>query len=91
MAIADAIIPSIEVSSNPSDNSLLLAPPEYASAAETISRRLPAQTDPDLTQQFLQENPSSVPGFKELMHRILADYIREDARKGMRVILSALE
>ena len=91
MAIADAVIPSIEVSSSLSNSSLCLAPSEYASAAETIARRLPAQTDPNLTQRFLQENASSVPGFRELLQRILGDYLREDARKGIRVILSALE
>lgn len=91
MAIADAVIPSIEVSSNLSNSNLCLAPSEYASAVETITQRLPAQTDPNLTQRFLQENASSVPGFRELVQRILGDYVREDARKGIRVILSALE
>ena len=91
MAIADAVIPSIEVSSSLSNSSLCLAPSEYASAVETIARRLPAQTDPNLTQRFLQENASSVPGFRELLQRILGDSLREDARKGIRVILSALE
>ena len=91
MAIADAVIPSIEVSSTLSNSSLCLTPSEYASAVETITQRLPAQTDPDLTQRFLQENASSVPGFRELVQRILGEYMREDARKGIRVILSALE
>lgn len=91
MAIADAIIPSIEVSSTLSNSSLCIAASEYTSAVETISNRLPAQTDSNLTQRFLQENASSLPGFRELVKRILGDYVREDARKGIRVILSALE
>ena len=91
MAIADTVIPSIQVSSTLSNSSLRIAASEYASAVDTISKRLPAQTDSNLTKSFLQENPSSVPGFRELLHRILGDYVREDARKGIRVILSALE
>ena len=91
MAIADAVIPSIEVSSTLSNRSLCLAPSEYASTVQTISQRLPAEAGPNLTQRFLQENASSVPGFRELLQRILADYVREDARKGIRVILSVLE
>lgn len=91
MAIADAVIPSIEVSSTLSNSSLCLAPSEYASAIDTITQRLPAHTDPNLTQRFLQENASSVPGFRELIHRTLGEFIREDARKGIRVMLSALE
>lgn len=91
MAIADAVIPSIEVSSTLSNSSLSLTPAEYASAHETITRHLPAQADPSLTKRFLQENASSLPGFRELIQRILGNYLREDARKGIRVILSALE
>lgn len=91
MAIADAVIPSIQVSSTLSKNSLCLAASEYTSTVETISKRLPAQTDSNLTQRFLQENASSVPSFRELLQRTLGDYVREDARKGIRVILSALE
>ncbi len=91
MAIADAVIPSIEVSSTLSTSNLCLEPSEYASAVETITRRLPAQADPNLTQRFLQENASSVPGFRELIQRMLGEDMREDARKGIRVVLSALK
>ncbi len=91
MAIADAVIPSIEVSSSPATSNLCLAPSEYASAVETITRRLPAQADPNLTQRFLRENASSVPGFRELIQRILSEDMREDAKKGIRVVLSALK
>lgn len=91
MAIADAVIPSVGVSATLSNRCLCVAPSEYASAIETIAQRLPAETDPNLIQQFLQENASSVPGFRELLQRILADYVREDARRGIRVLLSALE
>ena len=91
MAIADAVIPSIQVSSTLSNRSLCVAPAKYASAHETITQCLPAQTDPDLTQRFLEENASSLPGFKEVLQRTLGDYMREDARKGIRVILSALK
>lgn len=91
MAIADTVIPSIKVSSTLSNRSLCIAPAEYASAHETITQRLPAQTDSDLTQRYLEESASSLPGFKEVLQRTLGDYTREDARKGIRVILSALK
>ena len=91
MAIADVVIPSIQVSSTLSNRSLCLTAAEYASAHETITQRLPVQTDPNFTQRFLQENASSLPGFREVLQRVLGDYTREDARKGIRVILSALK
>lgn len=91
MAIADAVIPSIEASSTLSNSSLCIAPAEYASAHQAITHRLPAQADPQLTQRFLQESASSLPAFREFLQRTLGDYSKEEARKGLRVILSALE
>lgn len=93
MAIADAVIPSIEVSSAPSIRKLVIQASEYASAIERIQHLIPVRT-PALTEaahNFLQESPSSTPGFKESIHRQLGQYLREDALKGIRIILSALE
>ena len=91
MAIADTIIPVIDVSSASSDKKLTLQASEYRTAIDQIRRRLPAGTEDNLPQNFLQENASSVAGFREHLQRTLGDYVREDARKGMRIILSALE
>ena len=91
MAIADTVISSIEVSSTQLNSSLCIAPAEYASAHESITQRLPAQADRNLPQRFLRENASSLPGFKEILQRTFGDYTREDAKKGIRVMLSALK
>lgn len=92
MAIADATIPSIQVSSSPStSNKLNIQASAYTTAIDKVKSALPADTDPDLAQKFLKENASGVIGFKELLHRMLGDYINQDARKGISVILSALE
>lgn len=91
MAIADAVIPSIEVSSIPSTRKLAIQTSEYASAIERIQHLIPAPALTETAQSFLQESASSTPGFKESIHRQLAHYLREDAVKGIQVILSALE
>ncbi len=91
MAIADAIIPSIEVSSTPSARKLAIQTSEYASAIERTQQLIPVSAPTETAQSFLQENASSTPGFKESIHRQLGHYLREDAVKGIRVILSALE
>jgi len=91
MAIADAIIPSIEVSSTPSTRKLAIQTSEYASAIERTQQLIPVSAPTETAQSFLQENASSTPGFKESIHRQLGHYLREDAVKGIRVILSALE
>ena len=91
MAIADTVIPAIEVSSTQSTKCLCLQASDYATAVEAIKKRVPSGTDDELPQSYLRENASSIPGFKELLRRTLGDYFREDAKKGIRVILSALE
>jgi len=91
MAIADAVIPSIEVSSTPSTRKLAIQTSEYASAIERIQHLISVPAPTETAQRLLQENASSTPGFKESIHRQLGHYLREDAVKGIRVILSALE
>jgi len=91
MAIADAVIPSFEVSSIPSTRKLAIQASEYASAIERVQHFIPVRAPTETAQGFLQENPSSTPGFKESIHRQLGHYLREDALKGIRVVLSALE
>lgn len=91
MAIADTVIPAIEVSSAPSKSRLCVQASEYMNAISAVKRGVAAEADDQLPQAYLQENASSVPGFQELLRRTLGDFVREDARKGIRVILSALE
>ena len=92
MAIADATIPSIEVSSSPSTvDKLGIQASTYTTAIDNVKSALPTGADHDLAQRYLKENPSSVKGFKDLLHRMLGDHINQDARKGVSVILSALE
>ena len=91
MAIADTIIPSITVSTTPSINNLPVPASEYTTAISKIKETLPAGATDDVPHKYLKENASSTPGFKETLHRQLGEYVRQDALKGIRVILSALE
>ena len=91
MAIADTVIATIEVSSMTSTKSLCLPTSDYATAVEFLKQRLPSGSKDQLVQSYLRENASSIPGFRELLRRTIAEYVREDAKKGIRVILSALE
>ena len=66
---------------------------EYTVAVEKLKESIPSDvdTDADIPRLYLNENASSIPAFKELVHRTLGDYVRDDARKGIALILSALE
>ena len=92
MAIADATIPSIEISSSPNTTNRLSVPASvFATAVDEVNGALPAGADPDLAEKYLKEHASSVEGFKNLLRRVLGEYINQDARKGISVVLSALE
>lgn len=84
MAIADVIIPSIEVSTVASADKLSIPASEYAVAVEQIKRNIPATSDAQVAaEKYLQESASSTPGFRESVHRQLGQYAREDAVKGI--------
>ena len=91
MAIADTVIPSIEVSSDLSLKSLSLSASEYTTAIEAVKGRLLPEASVDLSRQYFRESASSLPAFRALLQRTLADFLPEEARKGIRIILSALE
>jgi hypothetical protein len=91
MAIADTVIPSIGVSSHPSPHGLAIDSTEYATAVENLEALIPEVGDRNLAQRYLEERPSVLPGFTEFLHRLLGQYMREDARRGLRMLLSALE
>lgn len=90
MAIGDTIIPFVAASSASSTTKLSVEESEYTAAVDTL-KELPAESQAGLHQKYLEENASSIPGIREAIQRLLSDYMPEDARKGLRVILSTLE
>lgn len=94
MAIGDTLIPSIETSSDPSTTKLSVPKHVYTAALnklEEVVASNPEGPKGEIIQKYLEENASSTPGFKEALHRLLGEYLQEDALRGIRAILSALE
>lgn len=91
MAIGDTFIPSIETSSDPSITKLSVSENEYTAAVNNLEKVLVPNREGGIIQKYLEENASSTPGLKEALHRLLGENVQEDARKGIRTILSALE
>ena len=91
LAIADAIIPAVAPASSSSIDDLAVQLPDYDNAIDNIQRVVPPDAASDAVQNYLKEKASSTPGFKDLMHRTFGHYMREDALRGIRVILSLLE
>ena len=91
VAIADTLIPSIEASTKTSHARITIANAEYTGTVNKLLQVVPEQTGERAVQKYLEENASSVSGFTALLQRTFTNYIRDDAIKGIRVMLSALE
>jgi hypothetical protein len=92
MAIGDTIIPSIEgSSSNKSLNVLSIEASAFNAAIGEIQTGLPKETSRAIAYSYLKESASTVPGLKDLIQRTFCAFVRPEARKGICVILSALE
>ena len=76
MAIGDTVIPALE-----------LSPANFSKLKAT----LPSGADTVLASTYLIEQASTTPGLKDLIHRTINKFIRQDAQKGMSVILTALK
>jgi hypothetical protein len=93
MSIGDALIASIDspTSDMPAPNRLSISSAEYSAAVQQLEAGLPQHDDKDLVQTYLGESVSQNPRARELLHRTLDEYVRPDVRKGMAVLLAALE
>jgi hypothetical protein len=93
MAIMDAVIPAIHRESTTSYqiSQLTLSNDEYTTAMEhlqagVVNAPAAAELDP-----YLAERASEIPLFQDLLRRTLIDFSREDARKGLSLVLSTLK
>ena len=91
MAIADTVIPSVQVSTEQSPTQFVIQASDYTTSTEIIKKAVPTKDSAEKARQYLNERPSSIPDFREAISRLLSDHLRDDAQKGIRVILSALE
>ncbi|KAL9040944.1 MAG: hypothetical protein Q9214_004288 [Letrouitia sp. 1 TL-2023] len=91
LAVADTLIPSIGTSTNNDHPKLILEESEYAAAVQKLQTVVPNEAGREAISHYLQESAGSTPGFRESVQRTFGSYLREDALKGIRVILSALD
>ncbi|MCJ1310361.1 hypothetical protein MMC25_004025 [Agyrium rufum] len=93
MAIGDTVIPSIHeaTSESTSQDTFALSEKEYNKVSSNIRSALPTSSSPKLLQTYLAENASGNEGAREFIQRTLSCYVRPAQRKGMGVILNALD
>lgn len=91
LAIADTIIPSVTSSADAKSSNANIESTTCAETAEGLQRWMPKGSSDTLARDYLQETPSSLPSFKQLLSEILGDQIRPEAVKGIKLILSSLK
>ncbi|QSS65062.1 long chain fatty acid oxidase [Histoplasma capsulatum] len=91
LALADTVIPSIRPrSAAVCPGACTISDAEFALATHTLQSVQNDFAHSDIAVQFLAENASSVPEFKESMCRVLGQQLPDEARRGISVILNAL-
>jgi len=92
LALADTVIPSIvpETTANSSEE---LGVPEtvYSSALTTIETTFHHGQTKELAREYLNERPSQIPAFRELIHRLFGTHLPTDVAKSLATSLTLLE
>ena len=91
LAIADAIIPCLQSPSQASHGDVVLDAATYSTTLDRLKRQVKHGDANQVAGGFLSEYPSAVPEFRDVMHRLLGESLREESLKGIKVILSALK
>jgi len=93
LSIIDTVIPSYkrESTSVPSPKIPTLPDIEYNSITTSLKQNLLSKPTDTQLDEYLAEKPSDSPEFQDLLRRTLVQYSREDARKGLAFLTSALK
>ncbi|KAA8576967.1 hypothetical protein EYC84_006993 [Monilinia fructicola] len=92
MAIMDTVVPSVHKASITNDPSSQLSVPdeEYNTAMTQMRKSVASPPSNEAVEAYLNEKPSDIPAFQDILLRTLTVYAREDARKALGFILTTL-
>ncbi|EAU34155.1 conserved hypothetical protein [Aspergillus terreus NIH2624] len=90
LALADTVIPSIAPSAPKSRAAKVISQSEYDAVHSDLVARIHAPNASELATQYLEEHASSNPGFRDGIQRLFANYVHQEGRNGISLILTAL-
>lgn len=93
MAIMDTVIPSVRrqsVQANPR-TSISIPDVQYSSAIDHIKTSVSEAPSSEELDKYMDERPSENKAFEDVLKRTLIHYARDDVRKGLIFVLSALK
>ncbi|KAL4891576.1 hypothetical protein BDV59DRAFT_66050 [Aspergillus ambiguus] len=91
LALADSVIPSIRTPSAPkSPVAKVISQSDYDAAHSDLVARIHSPDAAALATRYLEENASSNPGFRDGVQRLFSQFVHEEGRNGISLILTAL-
>lgn len=91
LAIADAIIPTIEPISIANTRTAIPAKDnEYSAAISTLTGLTPEADGEAVAKAFLNESATSNPAFREGLHRVIGLYLPQSSKKELGLVLNIL-
>jgi hypothetical protein len=93
MAIMDTVIPSIrrEITTSNKLYQLTISDVEYNSKVNHLKKTVVNAPDSESLDEYLNERPSDIPRFQDLLKRTIVCFARDDAKKGLTFVLSTLK
>lgn len=91
LALADTVIPSIRVSADASPNQKTVTDGQFESAVSKLAANIRVPSATDVARAYLQENASSLQGFRDGLQCLFANDVHEEGRKGLCMILDVLK
>lgn len=91
MSLADTFIPSIRTAENARPSDKVVSASQLKAAISMVASGI---RDPDAVQiatRYLDENASSNPAYRALLHRLFSVFVHEEGRNGLAFILNALK
>ncbi|KAJ5671500.1 long chain fatty alcohol oxidase [Penicillium longicatenatum] len=90
LALADTVIPSVRVSGDASSSQKAVTDSQFESAVSKLAVNIKASNATDVARAYLQEDVSSLQGFRDGLQCLFANDVHEEGRKGLCMILDAL-
>ncbi|EAW07136.1 putative long chain fatty alcohol oxidase [Aspergillus clavatus NRRL 1] len=91
LALADTVIPSVRSPSSPKSLSTKVVPDcDLKAAVSTLASHMHDPEATKIAEQYLEETGSANPLFVEGLRRLFAEYIHQEGRNGISLILNAL-
>lgn len=93
LTLADTVIPSIRGDGSQSNSSThkVVRSSDLERAVSTLAASIPGPDATQLARRYLEERPSDNPQFKAAIQRLFTEFVPEEGKNGMSLILKALK